>query len=175
MKIKSSHIKGVYSGRYLPFKDNRGEFKRIFCKKTLNKSFPNNIKQSNISYNKKKYTMRGFHYQIGSSAENKIITCLEGKVYDIVVDLRPASKTYLKWEHFEINSKLNDFIILPKGCANAFLTLEEHSLILYLTDQYYNLKMERGIRYDSPYFNFSWPKKPVVISKKDKKLKRVKI
>ena len=54
MKIKSSHIKGVYSGRYLPFKDNRGEFKRIFCKKTLNKSFPNNIKQSNISYNKKK-------------------------------------------------------------------------------------------------------------------------
>lgn len=173
MKIRSCFIKGVYSGSYLPFIDNRGEFKRIFCKKILKKIFPNNIKQSNTSYNKKKYTLRGFHYQIGNSAENKIITCLNGKLYDIVVDLRTNSKTYLKWKHFEINSKTNDFIILPKGCANAFLTLEDHSLTLYFTDKYYNSKKERGIRYDSPYFNFSWPKKPIVISNKDKKLKKV--
>ncbi len=154
--------------KHSPFKDKRGSFTRLFCEETINKKIKFKIKQSNLSKNKKKYTLRGFHYQIGKNSENKIIKCLKGKIFDIVVDLRKSSKTYCKYLIFKLSNNSNKSILLPKGCANAFLTLVDNTEVLYYTDNFYNKNYEKGIRFDDPFFNFKWPIQPKVISKKDK-------
>ena len=168
MKFEKTKIKGVYIINNNPFSDARGSFTRLFCKKEIKKKIKFEIKQSNLSINKKKYTLRGFHYQIGKSSENKIIKCLKGKIFDIIVDLRKNSKTYKQFISITLDDKNNKSIILPRGCANAFLTLVDETLVLYYTDRYYNKKFERGIRYNDPSFKFKWPMKPKIISLKDK-------
>ena len=100
-----------------------------------------------------------------------MITLLKGSIYDIVVDLRVKSKTYLKWQFFNLDEKNIHSIILPKGCANAFLTLKNDTIISYLTSSNHNLRLEKGLRYHDPKFNFKWPIKVVKISKKDKSWK----
>lgn len=168
MKLISTKIRGVFVIEHKSFKDNRGSFTRLYCENVLRKQIKFYMKQSNLSKNKKKFTLRGFHYQIGKYSENKIIRCLKGKIYDIVVDLRKSSKTYGKYISIKLNDKSNRSILLPKGCANAFLTLVDNTEILYYTSNFYNKNFERGIRYNDPFFNFKWPVKPDVISKKDK-------
>jgi dTDP-4-dehydrorhamnose 3,5-epimerase len=170
MKIIKQKIKGVYLIKNSFFKDNRGVFSRQYCKKELNKILPS-IYQVNISKNPLKGTLRGFHYQIRKSAENKMITLLSGSIYDIVVDLRVKSKTYLEWQFFKLDEKVVDSIIIPKGCANAFLTLKNNTIISYLTSNSYNHELERGIRYNDCKFNFKWPIKIIKISKKDRSWK----
>lgn len=175
MKFKKTKIKGVYIIKNNPFSDARGSFTRLFCKEEIKKKIKFEIKQSNLSINKKKYTLRGFHYQIGKSSENKIIKCLKGKIFDIIVDLRKDSKTYKQFISVTLDDKNNKSIILPKGCANAFLTLVDETLVLYYTDRYYKKKLERGIRYNDPSFKFKWPMKPKIISLKDKNYMNYKI
>ena len=109
-----------------------------------------------------------FHYQISKSSEKKLVTCIKGKIYDIVIDLRKKSKTYKKWISFELNSKTLKSIIIPKGCANAFLTLEKDTIVFYHTSNYYNFYNERGLRYNDPTLKFKWPNKIKIISTKDK-------
>ena len=128
------------------------------------------IKQTNISENKKKHTLRGFHYQYPPHGEKKVISCIKGSIYDIVVDLRKKSKTYLKWIHFNISESSDFSLHVPKGCANAFLTLKPNTIIHYLSSQKYNPLAERGVRYNDPLFKFKWPREPENISDKDKKI-----
>ena len=171
MKLLKTKINGVYIIKNKPFFDERGSFTRLFCKKIIGEKNLFNLKQSNLSINKKKNTLRGFHYQNGSSSENKIIKCIKGKVFDTVVDLRKNSKTYKKFISINLTDKNNKSILLPKGCANAFLTLTDDTIVLYYTDNYYNRKLEKGIRFNDPSFKFKWPIKPKIISKKDKSYK----
>ena len=168
MRLIKTKIKDVYLLKHSPFNDKRGSFIRLFCKKVVGTKIKFNLKQSNLSINKKKHTLRGFHYQVGKYAENKILKCITGKIYDIVVDLRKNSATYRKYISVTLDSKKNHSLILPKGCANAFLTLKDNTTILYYTSNFYNKKYEKGIKYNDPYFNFKWPIKPKIISKKDK-------
>ena len=175
MKLQKTKIQGVYIIYNRPFLDERGSFTRLYCKKLIKKKLNFEVKQSNLSINKKKHTLRGFHYQIGKSSENKIIKCLRGKIFDIVVDLRKKSKTYKKFISITLDDKKNTSLILPKGCANAFLTLEDKTMVLYFTDNYYNKALEKGIRYNDPSFNFDWPLKPKIVSIKDKNYKDFKI
>lgn len=140
----------------------------LFVKKNLKKKGINfNIKQANISQNFKKGTLRGFHFQRKPFSEDKILSCIKGEIYDIVVDLRSKSKTYKKWISFKLNEKNKYFLLVPKGCANAFLTLKDNTLIHYYSSQYYNSNAEGGIRYNDPNFSFKWPKKIKIISHKD--------
>ena len=169
MRLIKTKIKGVFVIKHNSFKDKRGSFTRLFCEDILKKKVKFNIKQSNISKNRKKYTLRGFHYQIGKYSENKIIRCLKGGIFDIIVDLRKNSKTYAKYVSIKLNHKSNTSIIIPKGCANAFLTLVDNTEVLYYTSNFYNKNFEKGIRYNDPFFKFKWPIEPNVISKKDKK------
>lgn len=175
MKLQKTKIQGVYIIKNDPFFDERGSFTRLYCKKIIKKKIKFEIKQSNLSINKNKYTLRGFHYQIGKSSENKIIKCLKGKIFDIVVDLRKRSKTYKKFISITLDDKKNTSLILPRGCANAFLTLENKTMVLYYTDNYYNKAHERGIRYNDSSFKFNWPLKPKIVSVKDKSYKDFKI
>ena len=167
MKFVKQKIEGVFLIKHKGFSDKRGLFSRVYCKKIYKKLRFNPV-QTNISYNKKKNTLRGFHYQISKSSEKKIITCVKGKIYDIVIDLRKKSKTYKKWISFKLSSKNLNSIFVPKGCANAFLTLENDSIVFYHTSNYYYFKNERGLRYNDQNLKFKWPSKIKTISTKDK-------
>lgn len=168
MKFYKQKIKGVYLIEPEPFVDDRGVFRRHFdIKEFKENSISGRILQANISENKFKHTLRGFHYQKYPHGEGKTLSCIKGAIYDIVVDLRPNSKTYLKWVSFELDENNRKSIHIPPGCANAFLTRKDNSIIHYYCSQVYTPKAERGIRFDDRLFKFKWPHKPKVISDKD--------
>ena len=125
------------------------------------------IKQCNVSENPQKHTLRGFHFQYPPHGENKVISCIKGSIYDIVVDLREESETYLKWQHFELSEENRLSIYVPIGCANAYITLSDNTWILYYHSEFYSPGNEGGIRYNDPLFKFYWPADPRVISNKD--------
>ena len=148
--------------------DERGVFRRSFCKEVFEKNGVNfNSLQGNISENFNKHTLRGFHYQSSPSNESKIITCVTGSLFNIVLDLRKKSNTYKQWSALEINSKKRQSIYVPAGCANAFLTLEENTIVHYYMNDSYNPNTYKGIRYNDPAFSFKWPFEPKIISEKD--------
>ena len=167
MKFIKQKINGVYLINHEGFEDSRGFFSRMYCKKLYEKLKFNPV-QTNISYNKKKSTLRGFHYQISKSSEKKLVSCIKGKIYDIVIDLRKNSKTFKKWISFELNANSLESIFIPPGCANAFLTLKNETIVFYHTSNFYNHSSERGLRYNDPSLNLKWPTKIKIISKKDK-------
>ena len=169
MKFKKLKIKGVYLISPKPFKDSRGLFRRHFCLSEFNQyNIDNKVNQCNVSENKFKGTLRGFHYQTYPFQESKTLSCLKGEIYDVVVDLRKNSKTYKKWVSVILNDKNRFSVHIPKGCANAFLTLKSNSIIHYYCSQKYSPKFEKGIRFNDQAFKFKWPIKPKVISEKDK-------
>ena len=169
MKFHEQKLPGVYLIEPTPFADERGVFRRHFCDKEFAKhNIAIKVHQSNVSENKYAHTLRGFHYQVSPYGEGKTLSCLKGRIYDIIVDLRPESPAYMEWISFELNEENRHSIHIAPGCANAFLTLEKSCLIHYYCSQPYTPSAERGIRYDDPAFGFEWPVKPAVISDKDK-------
>lgn len=168
MNFIEQEIKGVYLIKPEPISDNRGIFRRHFSVNEFeNEKIESRVYHANLSENPYQFTLRGFHYQIGENAEAKTLSCLRGKIYDVVVDLRVNSKTFMKWVSFELDSEKNFSIHIPKGCANAFLTLTNDCLIHYYVSNEYDPIHEKGIRYNDPQFKFIWPASPKIISEKD--------
>jgi len=168
MKLYPQSISGVFLIEPTPFADERGVFRRHFCENEFSEyGIASIVKQSNVSENKFAYTLRGFHYQVPPFGEGKTLSCLKGKIYDIIVDLRPDSPTYKKWQSFELDDNNRYSIHIPPGCANAFLTLVDDCLIHYYCSESYHPQAERGIRYNDPAFGFVWPHEPKIISVKD--------
>jgi dTDP-4-dehydrorhamnose 3,5-epimerase len=168
MKFHEQKLAGVYLIEPAPFKDDRGVFRRHFCDKEFSEhNIVKNVRQSNVSENKYAHTLRGFHFQVSPYGEGKTLSCLKGIIYDIIVDLRPESPTYMEWVSFELNEDNRYSIHIAPGCANAFLTLDDGCLIHYYCSQPYTPDAERGIRYNDPSFGFEWPFEPAVISEKD--------
>ena len=168
MKFFELKLPGVFRIEAEPFIDDRGIFRRHFCQKEFaNHGIDTDVAQSNVSENKYALTMRGFHYQIAPHGEGKTLSCLKGSIYDIVVDLRETSPTFMQWISIELNSDNRTSVHIAPGCANAFLTLEDNSLIHYYCSEHYTPDAERGIRFNDPSFNFEWPAVPAVISDKD--------
>jgi dTDP-4-dehydrorhamnose 3,5-epimerase len=148
--------------------DDRGFFARLFCSDEFKHAgYPIEIKQANDSLSAEEGTLRGMHYQTGDASETKIIRCLHGAIYDVVLDLRPDSTSFLEWEGFYLDAENRDMIRVPKGCAHGFLTLEPHTEVFYLVDNEYSPENERGVRWNDPSFNIVWPILPKVISDKD--------
>ena len=176
MKFLKQKLKGVFVIKPEPFKDKRGMFRRHFCKKELKKiGIETGVQQANISENPKKGTLRGFHYQKKPHQEAKTISCLKGSFFDVIIDLRKNSPTYKKWQSFVITEKNRFSLHIPKGCANAFLTLENNTLIHYYCSNSYNPKFESGVLFNDPALKIKWPFKPIHISEKDKNHKLLKI
>ena len=170
MKFFKQSIERVYLIEPEPFVDHRGMFRRHFCKKEFEEhGIVGEVGQCNVSENLYKHTLRGFHYQLPPYGEGKTLSCFKGSIYDVVIDVLPSSPTYLKWISFELNEDNRKSIHIPPGCANAFLTLEDNSIIHYYCSNYYTSEAERGVRYNDPLFNIKWPAKPAVISEKDLK------
>ncbi len=172
MIFEEQKIKGVWLIKAEPVSDSRGAFRRHFCQNELKQAgLKFNIVQTNISENKNKHTLRGFHYQLAPHEEDKILTCLQGSLYDVIVDLRPDSETFLKWIPVELSAGDNLSVYIPRGCANAYLTLKDSTIILYYMSEFYNPGSYTGFRYNDPQFSVEWPAEPAVISEKDESFK----
>lgn len=168
MRFTQLDIDGVWAIDIDPVKDSRGTFFRSFCQKEFEAHGLNpQVAQANISQNNARHTLRGFHYQIKPFEECKTFFCVTGSIYDIVVDLRPGSKTFLKWISLELNDQNNRMLHIPGGCANAYLTMDDNTIIHYYMSEFYHSDSYRGFRYNDPFFNVTWPVRPAIVSDKD--------
>jgi len=168
MKFNKLPLKDSYLIELKPIKDKRGSFSRFFCKDTFkNNNLVHNFKQINFSENFKKGTFRGLHQQTYPHEEVKLISCTKGKIYDVIVDNRKKSATYMKW--FGITLAENDFNLLyvPKGFLHGYFTLTKYSAVNYLVSTNYNPKFEFGCRYNDPILKIKLPMKVSAISDKD--------
>lgn len=168
MKFQEHSISGLYTIIPVIHQDERGGFHRSFCEEELTKHGINfEVKQGNISVNLKKHTLRGFHHQSEPTKESKILTCVIGSIYNVVLDLRRDSKTKKQWVAIEISSEKRESIHVPAGCSNAFLTMSDNTIVHYYMGDLFSPDTYRGIRYNDPRFGFEWPCEPAVISEKD--------
>jgi dTDP-4-dehydrorhamnose 3,5-epimerase len=152
--------------------DERGFFARSFCERefaTHNLKLPN--KQSSISYNKKRGTLRGMHYQVAPHEEAKVVTCVRGAIYDAIIDLRLGSPTYCKWFAIELNDRNYASLYIPGGFAHGFQTLADDTVVLYHMSEFYHPESAQGVRWNDPAFGIKWPLKKPILSAKDNSYK----
>ena len=175
MKFEETELKGAYIIHLEPFTDHRGMFARLFCKNEFQQiSFNKEFVQANYSLTNKKGCVRGMHYQIPPKVETKLIRCISGSVYDVFIDLRKDSPTFLKY-HGEVLRKDDlKMLLIPEGFAHGFQALEDDSALIYFVSSFYDKESERGVRYNDPLVNIQWPLKIADISEKDKKIDLLK-
>jgi len=148
--------------------DDRGFFSRVFCSKELNAVYEfGGISQVNQSFTKKRGTVRGLHFQNFPHAENKIVICIRGSIHDVVVDLRNNSPTFLKHYELELNDQNDEGILIPKGFAHGFQTLEDDCEIIYFHSEAYVPEFEGGLNPLDPSLNIEWPINITCISERD--------
>jgi dTDP-4-dehydrorhamnose 3,5-epimerase len=133
------------------------------------------VVQRSVSYNKRRGTLRGMHYQTAPHEENKLVSCLRGSVFDVVLDLRPASATYRRWAGVTLTAEGFETLFIPKGCAHGFLTLTDDAVVHYEISSFYEPGSARGVRYDDPAFAIAWPMAPVVINTRDLSFARYRV
>ena len=124
--------------------------------------------QANIIFNRARGTLRGLHWQAPPRAQHKLFRCVKGAVYDVVVDMREESSTYLTWISTELTESNYKHLLIPEGCAQGFQTLEEYSELVYQVSDFHAPEFERGIRYDDPALGIDWPLEVTMISEKDR-------
>ncbi len=171
MKFIELKVCGAYLIEIEPIKDDRGFLARGFCRKEIKEKIgiEFEVYQANIPYNIKKGTIRGMHYQKSPYEEMKLIACVKGSVFDVVLDLRKDSATYLQWEGYELTENNYKMLLIPKGCAHGLQTLEDNTVLNYKASQYYVPEANTGVRYNDKAFNIDWPiKENLIISEKDK-------
>jgi dTDP-4-dehydrorhamnose 3,5-epimerase len=148
--------------------DERGYFTRVFCKHELQKAgIKYDIVQINRSFTKDKGMIRGMHYQKSPKAEDKIVQCLHGKIFDVAIDLRPDSETYGTWVGEVLSSENKKMLLVPKGFAHGFQAMTKNVIVEYFVSEYYAPQAEAGIRWNDPQFNISWPIQNAILSEKD--------
>ena len=148
--------------------DARGFFARTFCADEFEKAgLPTEYVQQNTSFSANKGTLRGMHFQNSPHAEDKLIRCIRGGIVDIIIDLRPDSPSYCKWEAFELNEDNKHQLLVPKGFAHGFQTLTDNVEVTYLVTHRYTPSAEGGVRWDDPAFGITWPLDVTEISPKD--------
>ncbi len=168
MKFTSTELEGAYLIGLDKFEDERGFFARGWC----HKEFSDHglrpwILQSNISYNLKKGTLRGMHYQRPPFQETKLVRCVRGAIYDVIIDLRPYSPTFKKWIGVELTADNYKMLYVPEDFAHGFITLHDDTEVIYHVSQYYMPESEAGLRWNDPAFGIKWPVEVAVISEKD--------
>lgn len=152
----------------LPHHDDRGAFTRMFCASELQPVLGDRrIAQINLSKTLHAGTVRGFHFQRPPHAEMKMISCIRGRVWDVVVDIRAGSSTFLHWHALELHADDAQMIVVPEGFAHGFQALERDSELLYLHTEFYNPLSEGGLRYDDPRLAVTWPAPPHGLSSRD--------
>lgn len=151
-----------------PFTDDRGWFARAFCAREFAEHGLEPVTaQTNLSYNPRRGTMRGLHFQHEPAREAKLVRCLSGAIYDVAVDVREGSPTHLRWVGYELSASNGRALYVPEGFAHGFLTLTDDVLVTYQVSEFYTPGVEGGLRYDDPAIGITWPGEVEVISDKD--------
>ena len=168
MIVTATELHGAYIVDLNRLEDERGFFARAWCRDELEEHGLNpEIRQINLSFSRRRGTLRGLHYQREPDAEVKLIRCVRGGVYDVIADLRAESPTYGAWFGIELTAENRRALYIPKGCAHGLQTLEDDTEVIYQVSASYAPASEGGIRFDDPYFGIEWPLAVTEISEKD--------
>jgi dTDP-4-dehydrorhamnose 3,5-epimerase len=169
MKIEKLKLSGAAVVDAEPFVDNRGVFTRFFCEKELSEIIGDrHFVNVNFSRTIQKGAIRGLHFQYPPKAEMKLVRCIRGAVYDVIVDIRKDSPTFLKWYGVELSAENMKMLCVPEGFAHGFQVLEETSEVIYLVSNFYSPECEGGLNYADPALRISWPDSVTDISDKDR-------
>lgn len=169
MKFIPIPLKGAYIIELEKKGDERGFFGRTYCEKEFQQAgLDNHFVQINNSLSSQKGTLRGMHYQMHPHSETKIVRCIKGALYDVVLDLNTNSPTFGQSYGVELSDDNRKMMYVPKGFAHGFLTIQDETEAFYLVSEFYAPQSERGIRWNDPKFGIKWPFDPVVVSDKDK-------
>jgi dTDP-4-dehydrorhamnose 3,5-epimerase len=168
MKFTETALRGLYVIDIDPHQDDRGFFARTWCSQEFEQqALESVLAQCSVSFNKKRGTLRGMHYQAAPDEETKVIRCTMGSIFDVLVDLRPESTTFKKSFAIELSAKNRRTVYAPKGFAHGFLTLEDESEVFYQISHPYVPELARGFRWNDPAFGIQWPFDPLCISERD--------
>ncbi len=169
MIFTETKLKGSYVIEPEMQKDERGFLARTFCQEEFRARGLNpRVAQCSISFNKKKGTLRGMHYQAAPHQEAKLVSCISGAIYDVIIDLRPDSTTFKQWVAVELSADNRRMFYIPEGFAHGFQALENHSEVFYQISEFFHPECARGTRWDDPAFGIEWPDDERIISDKDR-------
>jgi dTDP-4-dehydrorhamnose 3,5-epimerase len=170
MIFRETKLKGAFIIEIEKIGDARGFFARAWCEHEF-EAHGLNVRwvQANMAFSKTRGTLRGLHYQVTPYEEAKLMRCTRGAIYDVIVDLRPESPTYLQWLGVELTADNHKALHVPEGCAHGYQTLTDDTETFYPVSQFYAPGFERGVRWDDPAFGIEWPETDEwIISDKDK-------
>ena len=149
--------------------DARGWFARTYCAREFAEhGLPTDMVQTNMSLTRRAGTLRGMHFQLAPDAEDKLVRCVRGAIWDAIVDIRPQSPTYCRWIGVELSEDNGRMLLVPKGFAHGFVTLSDDAAVTYQVSAFYSPKSERGARHDDPAFGIRWPVPVLDMSDKDR-------
>jgi dTDP-4-dehydrorhamnose 3,5-epimerase len=169
MIFSEAELKGAWLIEPEPAIDARGSFARTFCVREFNeRGLETNFVQHSRSISRKKGTVRGMHFQAEPFGEVKLVSCIAGAILDVIVDVRLASPTYLKWQAFKLSPENGCEVYIPKGFAHGFQALSDNATVNYLISEYYTPEAARGFRFDDPAIGIDWPLTVSTISDKDR-------
>jgi dTDP-4-dehydrorhamnose 3,5-epimerase len=169
MVFHATKIAGVFEVDLEPKPDERGFFARSWCWQEFKAhGFDATIAQCSVSFNTRRGTLRGMHYQTLPHAETKLVRCTRGAMYDVAVDLRPQSATFKSWVAAILTAENHRMMYVPEGCAHGFLTLEDKTEVFYQMTEFYDAQSARGVRWNDPAFEIAWPEAVQVISERDR-------
>ena len=161
-------LHGAFTIDVQPFQDNRGFFTRTFCEREFAEhKLEQHFVQANHSGSHGKGVIRGMHFQHAPFCEVKLVKCIAGAIFDVIVDIRAGSPTFLQWVGVELSTENKRMMYVPKGFAHGFQSLSEYSEITYMVSAFYNKEMEGGLKYDDPAINIEWPLPVSLVSDKD--------
>ena len=169
MKFTETRLKGAYIVQPELMADERGFFARTWCVREFEScGLETRLVQCNISYNKRKGTLRGMHYQVPPFEEDKLVRCTRGAIHDVIIDLRRDSETFGIYNGVTLTEENRTMLHIPKGFAHGFLTLEDDTEVHYQMSEFYAPECSRGIRWNDPFLRIEWPGEVQVISEKDR-------
>lgn len=169
MKFSPTSLAGTFEVEIETVPDERGFFARSWCQMDFqNQGLNPKLVQCSISFNSRRGTLRGMHYQVPPFAEAKLVRCTKGSIYDVALDLRPSSPTSKQWTGAELSAEKRNMLYVPEGCAHGFLTLEDETEVFYQMSEFYHPEAARGVRWNDPQFKIAWPGEVLVISERDR-------
>jgi dTDP-4-dehydrorhamnose 3,5-epimerase len=169
MIFTETKLPGAYLISPEPIYDDRGFFARTWCEKEFAAQGLNyQLVQCNVSFNYRRGTLRGMHYQASPYGECKLVRCTAGSIYDVIIDLRPDSTTYTQWIAVELTAANRQALYIPEGLAHGFQTLIAETEVLYHMSEFYHAESARGVRWNDPTFQITWPITDITISDRDR-------
>lgn len=168
MKFTETELEGAFIVEPELLEDERGFFARTWCQKEFEQhGLLTDLVQCNVSFNRRKGTLRGMHFQVAPHEESKLVRCTKGAIHDVIIDLRPNSQTHKKWLSVVLTAENRKMIFIPEGLGHGFLTLTDNTEVFYQMSEFYSPECACGVRWNDPAFDIDWPAEVIVISEKD--------